>query len=50
MTSQTPPERNRLSELDEPWYGWGSPVGLGFIVLSLALSVAAILAAVSLLV
>jgi hypothetical protein len=33
---------------DQQWYGWGSPVGLGLLVLSLALSIAAVLDALSL--
>jgi hypothetical protein len=33
---------------DQQWYGCGSPVGLGLPVLSLALSIAAVLAALSL--
>ena len=35
---------------DKQWYGWGSAIGLGLFVLLLALAVAAILAAISLLV
>jgi hypothetical protein len=30
------------------WYGWGSPVGMGILALCIALSLAAVLAAVSL--
>lgn len=48
MPAETPPRPPR-EELHKQWYGWGSPVGLGLLVLSLALSVAAVLAAVSLL-
>lgn len=38
----------RSSELQQSWHGWGSPVGLGIAVLCVAVSVAALIAAVSL--
>jgi hypothetical protein len=44
-----PPSDPRHHDLDKQWYGWGSPVGLGLLLLCLAVSVAAVLAAVSLL-
>ena len=45
----TPDEHNiDHAELDKAWHGWGSPVGLGIALLSLALSVALLIAAVSL--
>ena len=39
---------DRSGDLDERWYGWGSPVGLGIAVLCLALAIAAVLASLSL--
>jgi hypothetical protein len=37
-------------DLDKQWYGWGSALGMGLVVLCFGLAVAAILAAISLLV
>jgi hypothetical protein len=37
-------------DLDRQWYGWGSAVGLGLFLLCVAVAVAALLAAISLLV
>ena len=40
----------RPDDLDKQWYGWGSALGMGLLVLCLGLAVAAVLAAISLLV